>query len=276
VRITILALQVPPPSTLFQLKKTIINILKQMEDLKPLQTKRIKEQVPVIASINIKDHRSLLEALKNEPDLATYQAAIKYIQNDKDLNIKIPSSKVTPILQLLVQDVIPNYWEQLVSDSSLQKLLYQTVFCLKSLPALGAIIARLKALAKSKESNSYIDTQAVSLIQLLERIFDNDLFSQIWNEINKCDASLTQKTLLWKEFITIVAGGKVISTAAEIEANLQKSTSKHLETWLANGSKYALWLATRLPSIPLEKSAQVLAKSLSLGYTGSYGMSYLA
>jgi telomere length regulation protein len=247
--------------------------LKQMEDLRPLQTRRIKEKVLVTTSVNIKDHKSLLEALRNEPDLAAFQAAIRYIQNDQDLNIRIPSSKVTPILQILVQDVIPNYWEQLISDRSLQTLLNQTISCLRTLPALGAIIARLRALTKSQESNYFIQTQAACLVQLSERIFTKDLVSQVWKDIDECNSSKTQKTLFWKEFIVIVAGGKVISTVAEVQVNLNKSSSEKHESWLANGSQYAEWLADTFYSVPPEKSAQLLAKSLSLGYTGKLQVS---
>jgi telomere length regulation protein len=261
--------------------------------LEPVQTKRVVK-TPLVQEVgasaktvhNLKDPKDILNALNNEPDLHTFRTAIEALHIFDAFDVRIPSPQSTPILQVLVSDVLPNYWKQLSEDGSLKDVLKTIVECLTSLPALGAIVFRFKAILNeiaAAGQPDFVLSQAASLVELLERICDGNLFMlNVWRSLNQQAENKNKRIILWGEFVSLLAGGKLLSTVSEIQLVLQKSPDYGHNSWIADGTKYAKWLARNIEYLDRESGdkvnasrdcAQFLRKSLSLGYTGMSGKS---
>jgi telomere length regulation protein len=259
--------------------------------LEPIRTKRIKDEPskPIAlpstkTDLNIKDLSHALDVLRNQPDIKAFEAVVDFLTHDKQFDVKIPSSRVMPIVQVIVYDVVPNYWTQLLEDKSLSKLLDAVIACLRSLPALGAIISRLKALLSAPgyegqaAQSSFLQSQTICLIQLCERICAGDSFiADIWDSIRSHNGTTLQIKLFWKEFALLISSGKIISILSESETILNKASNNDYRSWLANGVEYSKWLARNIGSLAhlerksssTEDSAQLLGRCLSLGYNGT-------
>jgi telomere length regulation protein len=267
------------------------------EFLVPAQTKRTGV-VPLIQPISessiartakLVDSKDVAEILKNQPDLQSLKSAVEYLHDSKEFSVRIPSPRTTPIIQALIYDVLPNYWAQLVEDKSLKKLLEAVIELMTSLPALAAIVTRLRILSSASGADAkpgkseFLESQSICLIQLSERICSgNSLVRDVWADISAHGGTDMQIQLLWKEFVALLSSGKIVSSISEAESNLNKSSTYSDKSWLANGSEYSSWLARNIEflsrqetSNTVECSAMLLAKSSSLGYTGTCKFGFL-
>lgn len=262
--------------------------------LEHVQTKRIvkKSHIQEVETPkpihNYKDPKDILKALKSQPDLQTFRSVIEALHKfHSSFDVRIPSPQSTPILQALVSDVLPNYWKQLSGDGSLQTVFDKTIDCLRSLPALGVIVFRLKAILNeiaAAGQKSFVSSQAASLVELSERICEGNLFIvNIWRNLNQQNDNKTRKLLTWREFVSLLASGKLLSTVSEVQSVLQKSPDYGHNSWIADGTEYAKWLAKNIEYLDREAGDKVdaskdcallLSKSLSLGYTGMSGKSF--
>jgi telomere length regulation protein len=269
-----------------------------MEDsLLPIQTKRLQKdphqadtsEKPPQRVLIIKDSNDVLQTLRDQPDIESFKAAISFLQENSELNIKIPSSKATPIIQILIYDVVPNYWSQLTEERSLKKLLGDVVECLRSFSALGAIVSRLKALLNASVAEeqtgrtSFLQSQTICLLQLLERIcHGNSLILDVWICVYSSHGSKSQNQLLWKEFVSLISSGKIISTVSESENALKDSVTYQAQSWLANGNEYSQWLAKNIVKFgslkeegSMKACSELFGRSLSLGYTGASSLVFV-
>ena len=234
-----------------------------------------------------------LEILKSKPDHQELSKVLRWLKataNTREgFNIKTPGPKVAQIVYVLVNDIIPDYWATLSeerSGQSKEKLLL--VRCLSSVTAIGAIISRLRLLlGQLKVPQGQAEISGISrsqpvetVIAVLEAVFDSDGFvTSVWNDINSCISQSSQKSLQWKEFVSLVASGKVLSIASEASFALDaQSQSVVASSWVGNGFEYATWLGRNvqhtinlLPENDVESDkalSQLLKRALSLGYTG--------
>lgn len=226
-------------------------------------------------------------ALKGQPDLGIFRSVIQFLTEGEShtVDIKIPSSKTAQILALLINEVIPSYWQQITESPTETVLLENIRQCLRSLPALGLIVSRLRVLCKEAEGSSdtgkrgYLESQATTLIALLEFVLrGDDVAREIWDSFQAAEITETQINFFWKESIAILGSGKLVSTASQTEDVLLKTLVTTDRTWLADGKKYTTWLAQNTArlviaagynsSVAVVGATQLLAKSLSIGYTG--------
>ncbi|KAF2674219.1 hypothetical protein BT63DRAFT_419524 [Microthyrium microscopicum] len=213
----------------------------------------------------------VIQAFKNEPDLKTLKSALRYLRTWK---LSFPSPLSTQILVLFINDVLPNYWAQLSNDSSEQESIDSIQQLLRNVPAIGAIITRLKALGSTGQptagKQSFLQTRTTCAVQMLELALDGDhVIATIWEDMQTFDLKALQKDMLWSQFISIVASGKIVSTVSEAEVNLNQLGGSKSQSWLGSGRDYSLWIArniSNLVSSP-KAAAPLLSKSFSLGYT---------
>jgi hypothetical protein len=202
---------------------------------------------------------------------------------DAQVDVRVPSSATTPILQLLVSDVLPNYWEQIFEDESMKKLSNAALRFLRSIPALGAIVARLRMFATEsaakdqRSGKGFLVSRTTRLIHLLERVLSTDtVLLEISTHIQECDTTDTQRLLLSKELVAIVGSGKLVAAVSAAEDSVKSIGDYHGRSWIGVGQDYGAWLGRNMGEIvthmPKEKMdtacSQLISKSLSLGYTG--------
>ena len=259
--------------------------------LVPLTTKRDQLEKTKVSLNNPKD---ALDTLKSKPDHQELNIVLRWLKSTADrhegFNIKVPGPKALEIIYILISDIIPIYWvtknDSSVSDQSRERDLL--IYCLSSVAGLGAITSRLRLLlSQLKDPRGQSDvsgtrkTQPVELsLDVLEVILDNNGFvTSIWNDINACILHPSQKSLQWKEFVSLVASGKLLSIASEATATLNNlESSVRAGSWVGDGHQYAAWLGSNLQHMlgalvagDLEGPkmlSQLLKKALTLGYIG--------
>ena len=244
--------------------------------------------------VSLNSPEDALHTLKSEPDHQELDRVLRWLKftvsHHEGFNIKVPGPKASEIIYVLISNIIPIYWvtkhDSTISDQSRRKSLL--VCCLSSVAGLGAIVSRLRLLlSQLKDPRSQSDvpgirkTQPVEiLIDVLEAILGNNGFVlSIWNDISTWILQPSQKSLQWKEFISLVASGKLLSITSEATAILNNlDLIVGAGSWVGDGHQYAAWLGSNVqhmlgasPASDLEGPkmlSQLLKKALTLGYIG--------
>ena len=238
------------------------------------------------------DSKDILEALKSKPDLDLLTKVLKWLNTytgrKSELNIQKPNPRNAQIIFTLVNDIVPVYWHILNSKEQLSctKQRYWLVLCLRNVAGINAIISRLRSLVgQLKESQSQAEIAAAdrsqpieTLLQVLENVLDGGEFiASVWNAIRKITEEPSQRSLQWKELLSLVASGKVLSMASEANFAIQKSdTTVKKATWIIDGKAYALWLGRNIHYMNMDLQhddiegqrllSHLLSKALNLGY----------
>lgn len=235
-----------------------------------------------------------LDILSAKPDLKQLTRVLHWLDHkgaeDANFNIKIPGPKATQIINVLVNATVPDYWATLNGQQKSVHLNSQRLLlrCLSSVAGIGAITTRLRSLVTSSRDGG--DRKSISeadrsepmtdLLELLQNIIGKDTFIQsIWTDISILIPKLSKKSLLWKELISLLATGRLLSVAAEANEVLNKgSSSIRNESWIGNGKEYTSWLGRNVGALAIhlkeedveawKEAARLLGKGLTLGYTG--------
>ena len=250
----------------------------------------VEAQKPEKAVFAIRNPEDVLEALRAKPDQATLSRALRWLNRKAeqvdDFNIKKPGPRAAQIIFTLVTDIVPDYWEVLRGQGGHDtRLLVQ---CLSTVAGIGAITSRLRLLLtllkesqKPAEVTVFSKTQPVEvLLSVLETILAKEGFlTTIWHDIEGCNLPSSHKSLQWKEFVSLIASGKVLSIASEASLTLGDLSSNIKDwSWVGDGSQYAKWLgrsmqhavkAVKDDDVECQKAlSQLLSKGFTLGYTG--------
>ncbi|KAG8165031.1 hypothetical protein KVR01_005306 [Diaporthe batatas] len=233
--------------------------------------------------------RDIVEALSHEPDYDTLVSALRFVADggpeDDHFNIGAPGPDAARIIQILVTEIVPNYWAVLKESSSSDgpksdlSLLLGTLRCLAG---LNAILLRLRTLVqehKSRENGIQHSDVVLNLKTTLELLCatleGDDSLSLIWNNTS-ASTDATKQRILSKDFVNAIAGGRAISFSAEAESSISQET-KGPGLWVANGIAYTKWLARNIISwskqaddtVEKKLLAELLSKALRLGYSES-------
>lgn len=262
--------------------------------LTPVSTttiKRSQQPAPSVAAAHstyasIDTPETALKALKDQPDFDTVGRVLNYLdrslQTQDGFSIATPGPLSAQIINALVTITIPDYWRTFrQSGRNIPKL----IKCLQNCSGLGAILSRLRPLIADCRQKKRLDqTRDASehiedLLDVLSRILkSNETSLHIWTNIQTHAPNSAQRNLLWKEYISLVASGRVLSMAAQAEDALKERGVTRDEVWLSNGNEYAAWLGRNIACIicgnlktdDLPLLAQICGKSLTLGYNGMY------
>ena len=280
------------------IKTRAITSHKEPPDIVPAQRNKSKGQN---ANQTINTPEEALEVLRSRPDKWRLGRALQFLERENiKFNIKLPGPKAALLINVLVNTIIPDYWVSLDEESNTLEpgrpsehgwQRQSLVTCLRSMAGLGAILAQFRSLITA--SRDGVDkTASLGLFQRLRSLLDvlrlilapNDFLTQIWNDFDTPALKPMQRTLLWKELTSILAGGKIPSLSAEAGDILRaKSDTLEDDIWIASSKKYSVWLGhniVHLASITAVEDeggwtamAQLLAKCYSLGYTGIFFVS---
>ena len=249
------------------------------------------------SAVDLSSVEAVLEALRSQPSLKTLAKCLRWLvqasTNTCDFNIKVPGPKAAQVVYLLANDVLANFWPVLTDDpvidgSSPRKDL---VSCLSSLAGISALASRLKALTQAlnhgvktdfaAEKRSAESLQVSETIDFLQILLGKDLFLyRTWQDIDNFITKPIQRDLAWKELMRWLSTGKLVTIASAASAANSSSTVEETdELWIANGSQYSKWLGRNVIASAAKmegkdpnqtkKLAQLLGKSLSLGYSGT-------
>jgi telomere length regulation protein len=233
-----------------------------------------------------------LEILKHEPDYDSLTSILTFISRHETHNlptIKLPSPLNAQLVQVLVAEIVPNYWALLVEDvevkmSGLRLLLY----CLSSITGVNAILVRLRALIQEAKSKASTDIKRPDiplnlgiLLDLLCRVLEGDgwvleayRLATSGHEV----AAMVRPRL--QETVATFGASRIISLAAEAEDILKGNASikKADNIWPADSLQYTQWLGRNIVTLALSDltakdikfGPDLFAKALRLGHSGMF------
>ena len=259
--------------------------------LRPISRTQAKHEKQ---SLSLDSPEDVFEALRLRPDPPTLSRALRWLESaaaqDDGFNIKKPGPKAAQIIFVLVNEIVPDYWyvpsERGESGRAKEKPPLKQ--CLSSVAGVGAIASRLKLLVGSlKESRNRAAVSSVNRTQPVETILDvtenvlakDDFITTVWSDVCSFNLQSTQRFLQWRELVSLLASGKLLSIASEASHTLNDlSASVKAGSWVGDGSQYAAWLGRNFQHMVriLEGNdmegrkavSQMFSKALTLGYTG--------
>lgn len=254
-----------------------------------------REEIPEIHTVlDIRSSDDALSALTSKPTLENLAATLKWLQStstsDNDFKILKPSPKAAQIVFSLVDEAIPNYWALLQDQRSTKSRKTRTdlLKCLSSTTGCGAIASRLRSLLDEFKNRRRDGTDVVArgqpletLVKVLEAVLRPDRFlDELLKSVRAFyDSQSARSSLLWREAVSLFGSGRLLTLVAEVNLVLNE-VSKDVRdgSWVGKGDLYAAWLGRNL-SLMMEglgrdegpqrnDEAQLMSKTLSLGYTG--------
>lgn len=250
----------------------------------------VRDSIQEIRNLKVQDEASVdspkaaLDVLKTQPSHGALVRTLRYLTKG-EVNFFLPDPMIASIAHQLVNDTIPSYWRTLRNDSKDLKLLIKI---LRNPIGIGHIITRIRNLIvdsqKRKEPNQVRNTSEhiVDLIEAVDQILSQeDTSKSILQGILAQGKNETQKKLIWREFLSQVASGRLLALIAEAEDVLKKDDTIRETSWIADGSQYAGWLARNfvvmITSDSMNSDAgfssatiELSSKLLGLGYTGKF------
>lgn len=230
---------------------------------------------------------NIVEVLSHEPEYDTLISALRFVvkggPGDEQFNIGAPGPEAARIIQILVTEIVPNYWAILKESSSEGKASHLALLLdsLRNLAGLNAVLLRMRTLTQEQKSQSADVKRSDVLLNLritLELLCEiwggDDSISRLWANTSATTDVMKQR-ILSKDFVNVIAGGRIISFSAEAESLISQEAKGQI-IWVADGIEYMRWLTRNIISwskraeLPVEKKvlADLLSKSLRLGYSG--------
>lgn len=233
------------------------------------------------------------EILRYRPQQEDLRAVLKWLHPSNSSNggfdVHGQTLQASQIIHTLVNDVLPDYWSLLSSEQNEQsrRTMDTMILIMSNVSGISILTSRLKTLIGRKEApeddhlvrDSGLAEALASAISMLESILKpKDVVYAIWSRL--CGSSdLARRWLLWKELVTLLGSGRVLSTASEADDILEKSSDNIRErSKLSDGSRYCFWLGcnlNRMLVLPMvdendarKACVQMLERALTLGHVG--------
>ncbi|KAK0624707.1 telomere length regulation protein-domain-containing protein [Bombardia bombarda] len=237
-----------------------------------------------------------LEVLRHEPGYDLLVSTLRQLAREQpdsaSFSIHRPSPLSAQIVQVLVSEIVPNYWTLLKEDSndggnaSSSSALGLLLTCLRSITSINAILVRLRALiqeAKAETGNKTkrpdISMNTAILLDLLCNVLQGDVcVSEIWRKASAGqDVDSPKLRPLSQELLSIFGSGRIISLAAEADeiskTGSNKTTAAADGIWPADALRYTQWLGQNIVKWQLSDPtaeqtklcSDLFAKALRLG-----------
>lgn len=213
----------------------------------------------------------------------------RHIQSPKDFDIRIPSPTTAQILRLLVSTTIPNHWTSLnakVTTSKETKTRATILRCLSSVAGLGSIVTQLRSLIASARTSSQqaegsSSTLAIQdLLSVLASLLEpKDFLFRLFSDISALYHTKPKKQVAWRELVSLVGAGKILSTAAEALTIIREPSFSSSISWVGEGIHYSSWLGKNIAHMASKLKTEdgdddwkslafMTGRGLSLGYAG--------
>lgn len=237
--------------------------------------------------IRITSPEDVLQTLQEQPSVDALEHVLEYLVQPGvgSFDIRVPGPLSAKIINTLVNTTIPDYWLVLNSSSTGSVVVSLLKECLCNVSGIGAVVARLKLLV-AEISQTSRPTESKNVLQHIQDLLDvltqmlngERVAENLWKNISNSITASSRRTILWREFLSLTASGRVLSTAAQAEDILKAGRHLASETWLAKGPDYAKWLGRNVVCMActastkegekLTATAHLCGKALTLGYTG--------
>jgi len=225
------------------------------------------------------------EILKCQPDIEDIEAVLAYVQygieGEHDFNIKVTGPKSSKLLRVLVTTTVPDLWPNLSLpkiDESAKRMRETLLYAFSSVTGLEALLEQVRYLTgpSSSRNGEVLDIYADFLSSLLG---GSDVVLKFLSDTTRLYEKEVQRRLFWQSIVALLAGSKVLSSAASIpNAVAETGSTLTVPDWLIQGEEYSKWLARNIIKAAIElgpnetqswTNLSILLKGgLSLGYKG--------
>ncbi|GKT54774.1 telomere length regulation protein [Colletotrichum tofieldiae] len=236
-----------------------------------------------------------LESLKNQPDYDSLIAILNSLNHGAiaatGFKVARPSPEAAQIIQCLVVEIVPNYWPLLKEEASgnpdIQNAdsprdLEVLLRCLRNVTGLNAIITRMKALIQESKASAK-DVKRPDLVLNLNVLLEvcstvlgkDEHLVALWAASSSGLDSTARRRPMAHEFTSLIAGGRLVSVAAEADAIANSDGTARNNLWVGDGQQYSKWLGrsiaywakSDISSDDAKLCSDVFARSLRLGYS---------
>ncbi|OLN87944.1 DNA replication checkpoint protein tel2 [Colletotrichum chlorophyti] len=262
------------------------------------QLQRSKLNNPTFTTNSVDEVASVeaaLEILKNQPGYDSLSSVLKSIDHgtihDSGFRISKPSPEAAQIIQCLITEVVPNYWSFWKEDGSARTGIQDAdsladvdllLNSLRNVTGINAIITRMKALIQEFKSHEKdikrpdLTLNLATLLDVCSAILggDEQLLS-LWAASSTGLDSTSRRRPMAHEFVSLVAGGRLISVAAEADAIANPDRIAKNSKWVADGQQYSKWLGRsitywakqEISSDDIRLCSELFTRALRLGYS---------
>ncbi|KAL2183826.1 hypothetical protein L209DRAFT_713708 [Thermothelomyces heterothallicus CBS 203.75] len=233
--------------------------------------------------------KEALDVLRQEPDYDSLISVLNFLsrhETDGSPFIKLPGPLSAQLVQVLVAEIVPNYWALLVEDAHQSKAsgLRLLLYCLSSTTGMNAITVTLRSLMQDAKSEAAAGPKRPDLslnlgimLDLLCRVLRGD--GWLLEAYRLATAGQEPPAKVKPKVQAIVGqfgGGRIVSMAAEAEDILRKNpSSKSVDNiWPASSLEYSQWLGRNIVKVVVSDqtpdavkfASDLLAKALHLGH----------
>lgn len=241
----------------------------------------------------------ILSTLKSNPRREELSAAMFALDpfnkrsQASSIDIRVPSPVSAQLLNALVTITIPDHWDSInaidrtgTGDTKLRGALLR---CLSSVSGVNCLVTQLRSLiAQSRASSRQADASGSGLrirhiLEVVSALLEPiDLVWRLYNDIDAVYGNATQKQVAWKELVSQLATGRLLSISAEATSLAGESDLPNKISWVGTGAQYASWLGANISHMASKLSvgneeqwkavASLTGRALSLGYTGNFNL----
>ncbi|KAL3479357.1 telomere length regulation protein-domain-containing protein [Aspergillus californicus] len=248
------------------------------------------ERTPTIVSSEDQSSPHILSILKSSPSQDEVSRVLTTLDPFRkslapaDFDIRVPTPKTAQILNALVSITVTDHWDAWNGTSGNPKLRAGLLRCLSSVPGISCLVTQLRSLiAQSRASSQQADgsgsgVRMRNLLDVTSALLEpKDLVFRLHSDIDAVYSNPTQKQVAWKELVSLLATGKILSVSAEALSLVGDFEIPKDISWVGTGSQYASWLggsichmASKLGVRDQESwkaVSNLTGRALSLGYT---------
>lgn len=202
----------------------------------------------------------ILQVLQSQPSINALVRVFRHLQPSDGVCSEFSIDALGPpqaqIINALVSSIVPNFWP--ILDPEDKKL---STSCLQNIAGISAVVARIRLLTEALTNNkSSGSDELVHLLELVGQIFEKrSLVARVWLRLYRAVSDPIKQSLSWKEFVSLIGSGKVVTTIARAEDALKTASVASKPSWLSNGSEYAAWLGRMIVLIASEAPGRVRA-----------------
>lgn len=258
-----------------------------------------KEPTPIAeSSPDISSPTHILSTLKSNPSQNELSQVIFALDpfrkgvSATTFDIRVPSPVSAQLINALVGTTIPDHWQSIGAGSkgsfaNNNKLQAALLRCLSSVPGISCLVTQLRSLiSQSRASSQQADASGSgirirNILEVISALLEpTDLLWRLYTDIGAAYSNGTQRQVSWKELTSQIAGGRVLSVAAEAIPLAGGSDVPAKTSWIGTGSQYASWLGTNIYHMASKLNvsdeeqwktlASLTGRALSLGYPGTY------
>ncbi|QSL64732.1 hypothetical protein MERGE_002034 [Pneumocystis wakefieldiae] len=228
--------------------------------------------------------QGILNILSSQPSLEELLNVLKVIFRLQEKE-EIVSCENAKIMNILTNEILPEYLPLILSkDMTLsgEEMKKCLLGCLSNVSGIKAILLRIKKITM-ENGKSFFFHHIAELFQVLQEIFCNEgRLISVWmrchSRIDENKSIKSSSFLIWDEYVSLIAGGKLLGITSEGLHKLWKycEIDQRPVFWIADCSKYVEHFGNEVVASindsrfneKMEKDFSVLTGRLfSLGHT---------